>query len=80
VEIMSELWATWVGDLDPAEFLRRADQAVSAGKFSSRQDAFVDFAKRAIRLRQPDIPDDCTPESLARDLQDYAEGSESVSP
>ena len=77
---MSDLWTTWVGNPEPAVFLRITDRAIASGKFASRQEAFLDLARTALRLRQPDIPDDCTPESLAQELQEFAEGSENVSP
>jgi hypothetical protein len=77
---MNDLWASWVGSIEPSEFLRQADRAVAASLFPSRRDVFLDFADRALRARQPDVPDEFTAESLAEDLQEYAESSESVSP
>jgi len=77
---MNDLWASWVGEVEPSEFLRQADRAVAADLFPSRRAAFLDFADRALRARQPDVPDEFTAESLAEELQQYAESSESVSP
>jgi hypothetical protein len=77
---MSDLWTTWIGQRSPAEVLRQTDQAIAAGTYESRREAFIDYARQAIRNRQPDVPDDCTPEKLGKWLQDYAEGSEFVGP
>jgi hypothetical protein len=77
---MNDQWASWVGAVEPSEFLRQVDRAVASGEFSSRKGAFLDFARRAVRARQPDVPEDLTAESLADELQEFAEGSESVSP
>jgi hypothetical protein len=51
---------------------------VAAGQFPSRREAFLDYARRALRARQPDVPENCTPQSLARELFEYAESSEHV--
>jgi hypothetical protein len=77
---MNDLWASWVGAVEPSEFLRQADRAVAAGQFPSRKAAFLDFARQAVRAREPDVPEELTAESLADELQQFAEGSESVSP
>jgi hypothetical protein len=77
---MNDLWASWVGAVEPSEFLRQADRAVAAGQFPSRQAAFLEFARQAVRARQPDVSEDITPESLADELQRFAESSEDVSP
>ena len=77
---MSDLWTTWIGSQNPADVLRLTDQAIAEGKYESRREAFIDYARRAIRIRQPDVPEDCTPEKVAKALLEYAEGSEFVGP
>jgi hypothetical protein len=77
---VSELWKTWLGDAEPGEVLRLADQAVAQRRFRSRLDAFIDFAQSAIRSRAPDVPETLTASSLAARLLEYAESSETVGP
>jgi hypothetical protein len=77
---MSELWDAWMGNLSAAEALQQIDRAILTGKFRNRREAFVDFARTAIRSRAPDVPDKLTPEALGSRLQAYAEGSELVGP
>jgi hypothetical protein len=60
--------------------LRDTDQAVAAGRFASRQEAFVDFARRAVRALSPDVSEDISPEELGQELLAYAEGAEDVGP
>lgn len=76
---MSELWDAWVGTESPAEVLRRVDREVRSGRFTSRREAFVDYARRIRHLLRPDA-DKVDLDILAGRLLDYAERSEEASP
>ena len=73
---MNDLWLSWIGTEEPADWLRSADQAVAAGKAASRREFFRDHARTAWRNRQPDVPDNCTPEAIGDELFELAESTD----
>ena len=73
---MAEAWETFVGKQNPWWFLRVVDQAVAAGRWSSRLEAFTDHARFALNVLEPGAVDKWTPEQLGRRLLEYAESCE----
>jgi hypothetical protein len=42
-------WQNWVKDCSPLELLQRIDLGIRKGRWSSRQEAFLDYASGALR-------------------------------
>ena len=70
---MSQVWGVFVGKQHPSWFLQVVDQAVDAGRWSSRAEAFVDHARFALSVLEPDAAAEWTPQQLGEKLLEYAE-------
>ena len=75
-QTMADPWETFVGKQNPWWFLRVVDQAVAAGRWSSRLEAFTDHARFALSVLEPGAVDKWTSEQLGRTLLKYAESCE----
>ena len=73
---MAKVWGTFVGKQNPSWLLEVVDQAVKAGRWSSRREAFVDHARFALSVLEPEAVAEWTPEQLGLRLLEYAESFE----
>src|SRR5947207_2434784 len=73
-------WDRWVADRSPLELLRRIDLDIQIGRWSSRQEAFLDYAGWALRdISANDHQLRWTIRWLAQSLLDQAEEQERFS-
>lgn len=73
-------WDRWVDDCGPLELLRRIDLNIRIGRWTSRQEAFLDYAAWALRNiggNSQQLP--WTLRWLAQSLLDQAEEQERLS-
>jgi len=75
---MPKVWGTFVGRQNPTWFLQVVDQAVDAGRWPSRLEAFVDHARFALSVLEPNAAAEWTPEELGETLLEYAESLEAA--